>query len=125
LTSIQTFRYNILCTNDSILDNVDDNFLLVTDWSIEEILQIDNLTNDIHVVPGDKNAEYMGIFVDQKKKRMIWAHYFDEEIVSANFNGSDRKVIADLGIFYIPYTVIFFSVSSIKYLNGRTDVFYW
>ncbi|XP_060607265.1 low-density lipoprotein receptor-related protein 2-like, partial [Ruditapes philippinarum] len=88
-----TVENEVNCTTN----NVDDNFLLVTDWSIEEILQIDNLTNEVHVVPGDEDAEYMGIFVDQKKKRMIWAHYFDEEVVSANFNGSDRKVIADLG----------------------------
>lgn len=39
----------------------------------------------------------MGVFFDSDKKKMVWAYFRDEIVYSANINGSDRQILADLG----------------------------
>ncbi|XP_053402379.1 prolow-density lipoprotein receptor-related protein 1-like [Mercenaria mercenaria] len=88
-----TLEDKVNCTTKVVTDN----FILVTDWTDEEIHQIGLDTNEINVVPGDKSAEYMGVFYNPENQKVIWAEYFEEIIYVGNLNGTDRKPLVDLG----------------------------
>lgn len=60
-------------------------------------MQIDLSNDKLSVVPGDENAEYMGVYYDSQVHKVLFAEYFGSEIISKNLNGSDRQVLVDLG----------------------------
>ncbi|XP_045191660.2 prolow-density lipoprotein receptor-related protein 1-like [Mercenaria mercenaria] len=75
----------------------DDDFLLVSDWTNEALFQIDLKTDKINAIPKEQNDEFMGVYFDSDTKKVIWAEYYSSEINSANLNGTDFKILADLG----------------------------
>ncbi|XP_053384765.1 low-density lipoprotein receptor-related protein 6-like [Mercenaria mercenaria] len=78
-------------------DVVKDNFILVSDWTHNALRQIDLQTNEINSIMNREHTAYMGVYFDSNSKRIIWSEYFRSEIFSSELDGSDQKIIGDLG----------------------------
>ncbi|XP_053402898.1 low-density lipoprotein receptor-related protein 4-like [Mercenaria mercenaria] len=78
-------------------DVVMDNFILVSDWTHNALRQIDLQTHEINSIMNRENTAYIGVYFDSNMKRIIWSEYFRSEIFSSKLDGSDQKIIGDLG----------------------------
>ncbi|XP_060608038.1 low-density lipoprotein receptor-related protein 6-like [Ruditapes philippinarum] len=79
---------------------VRDNFLLVADWTVDLIFQIDLLTNEINAIPLGDSGYLMGVLYDAENNKLIWSEFFDGQVYSMNEDGTDRKVVSDIGFSY-------------------------
>ncbi|KAL4234294.1 hypothetical protein ACF0H5_005945 [Mactra antiquata] len=77
-----------------------DNFLIFLDWSTDEILYFDLNDFSLHAMPVRESYLYMGIFLDQEAKRLIWSVYYESEVLSSRLDGNDTKLVADIGPSY-------------------------
>ncbi|XP_060607013.1 prolow-density lipoprotein receptor-related protein 1-like isoform X2 [Ruditapes philippinarum] len=83
-------------------DVVTDDFILFTEWTSAALHQINLRTNEINAVINQENDFYLGVYFDPNSKKIIWSEYQKTTIFSSNLDGSDKKVIGDLGNSY-PY----------------------
>lgn len=79
---------------------VTDNFLIVSDWTYDMLHQIDLSTGDVHAISTPEAEFYMGVFYDRITKKVVWSQYYDTRVFSANLDGTDVQVLADLGYSY-------------------------
>jgi hypothetical protein len=101
-----------------ISEVVRDNFLLVADWTVDLIFQINLLTNEINAIPLGDSGYLMGVLYDAENNKLIWSEFFDGQVYSMNVDGTDRKVVADIGLYVNKNIVIAISlVRCAKYKN--------
>ncbi|KAL4234296.1 Low-density lipoprotein receptor-related protein 1B [Mactra antiquata] len=79
---------------------LEDNFLIFLDWTTDEILQFDLNNFSLYAIPVRESYLYMGIFLDQETKRLIWSVYYESEVFSSRLDGYDTKLVADIGYSY-------------------------
>ncbi|XP_053387383.1 low-density lipoprotein receptor-related protein 1-like isoform X2 [Mercenaria mercenaria] len=91
-------KNNVTC-NSTI---VDDNFLLVADWTNNELLQISLENGNISAVRNPDNDNYRGVFIDVDTKKIIWSENYDNNIYSANLDGTNQRILRYIGYLY-PY----------------------
>jgi hypothetical protein len=82
---------------NSFPDVVTDDFILFTEWTSAALHQINLRTNEINAVINQENDFYLGVYFDPNSKKIIWSEYQKTTIFSSNLDGSDKKVIGDLG----------------------------
>ncbi|XP_053402386.1 low-density lipoprotein receptor-related protein 2-like isoform X2 [Mercenaria mercenaria] len=90
---------NVTCIS-TIVDN---NFLLVADWTNNELLQISLENGNISAMPNFDNDDYKGVFIDVDTKKIIWSENYDHNIYTANLNGTDQQILTDIGYSGYPY----------------------
>ena len=75
-----------------------DNFLLVTDWSHNNLYQVSLDTDHVRAldkqITGNPNAVAYNPFTE----RVIWGDTLDEKIRSACLNGSSQNILVNNGM---------------------------
>lgn len=78
------------------------------DLTNNELLQVNLETDETTVFPDMENGYYRGVYFDRQTKRVLWTELYDKNIYSANLNGTDRRILSDIGtVFFLIYFVIF------------------
>ncbi|XP_053402894.1 low-density lipoprotein receptor-related protein 2-like [Mercenaria mercenaria] len=106
MTPVCGCRLGYTLSKDNVTCNsnfVEDSFLLVADWTNNELLQINLENGNISAMPNSDNDDYRGVFIDVDTKKIIWSENYDHNIYTANLNGTDQQILTDIGYYVYPY----------------------
>ena len=80
------------------MELVEDNFVLVVDWTNDIMYQVNLLQPDqIAAFPSPLDGTFIGILYNPLDKKVYWTEYYDSKIYSAKLDGSDFNTLVDIG----------------------------
>ncbi|KAL4234290.1 hypothetical protein ACF0H5_005941 [Mactra antiquata] len=77
-----------------------DHFVLVLDWTNDEIVQLKLDTFELRAIPARETYFYSAIYIDPDTARIYWSALYDSYIYSSELDGTDTKIESDLGYSY-------------------------
>ena len=78
---------------------VQNNFILLSDWTHNRMYQIDNAAQTVHAVATPLTEQATTLVYNPNTQKIIWSSNQREEVIEVNLDGTGETVLGKIGTF--------------------------
>ena len=81
-----------------ISEYVEDEFALVTDWTNDQIFQINLQTDKINALHFEEGTTYFGVFYNKLTSKVLWSELYSPIVFQSSIAGTNKAEVFDNGM---------------------------